>query len=65
MKKSKIKIFHSHESAQKDYEDEIFSMSPEERVSLMEHLRRQYFIIKNKPIHLKMVHCMEIDSRRT
>lgn len=63
MKKSKIKIFHSYEQAQKDYENEIYSMSPEERVSITEHLRRQYFLLKNKPIDFTVKKVIEITKR--
>jgi hypothetical protein len=54
MKKVSFKIFHSYEEAQKDLDKEVFSLSPRERVSITEHLRRQYFLIKNKPIDLKV-----------
>lgn len=59
--KSNIKIFHSHRDAQKDYENEVFSLRPAERVSITEHLRRQYFLIKNKPLDLKVKKIIEIE----
>lgn len=63
MKKIKIKVFHSYEDAQKDYDEEIYSLKPEERVSITEHLRRQSFLIKNKPIDLKVKKVLEISKR--
>ena len=59
--KSNIKIFHSHRAAQDDYENEVFSLRPEERVSITEHLRRQYFLIKNKPLDLSIKKVIEIE----
>ena len=61
--KSNIKIFYSHQSAQKDYEDEIFSLTPEKRVSITEHLRRQYFLIKNLPLDLRVKRVIAIEKR--
>ncbi len=60
LKKPKIKIFHSYEDAQKDYDIEMYSMKPEERVSITEHLKRQYFLIRNKPIDLTIKKVIEI-----
>jgi hypothetical protein len=59
MRKIRIKTFRSYEEADKDYEDDILSLSPEERVSIMEHLRRQYFLIKNIPLDVKVKKVIE------
>lgn len=34
------------------YKNYVLSLSPQERVSITEYLRRQYLLIKNKPIDL-------------
>lgn len=61
MKKTVIKIFHSYEEAQKDLDEEVYLMTPAERISITEHLRRQYFLIKNKPIDLTVKKVLEIE----
>lgn len=60
MRKIPMKIFHSFEEADKDYEKYTLSLSPQERVSITEHLRRQYFLIKNKPVDLNIKKVIEI-----
>jgi hypothetical protein len=55
-----IKIFHSYESAQEDHDNETFSMTPAERLSITEHLRRQYFLIRNKPLDLAIKKVIKI-----
>jgi len=60
MKKTPFKVFHSYEEAQKDLDLEVYAMTPSERVSITEHLRRQYFLIKNKPLDLKVKRVFEI-----
>ena len=60
MKKIPVKIFHSFEAADKDYEKDTLALSPQERVSITEHLRRQYFLIKNKPVDLSIKKVIEI-----
>jgi len=59
MRKIKIKTFRSYEEADEDYEDDLLFFSPEERISIMEHLRRQYFLIQNLPLDLKVKRVIE------
>ena len=54
MRKIPIKFFNSFEEAQDDYYEEVFSMSPDDRVAAVEVLRRRYFSIKNLPLDLKV-----------
>ncbi len=55
-----IKKFNSYEDAQKDYEKEMFSFSPSERLSIVEILRRRYYLIKNLPLDLKVKKVIKI-----
>lgn len=64
MRDLKVKIFHSFEEAQKDFENDVFSLAPEERVSVTEHLRRQYYEIKNKPLDLDVKKVVSIIKGR-
>jgi hypothetical protein len=59
LRKIEIKTFQSYEEADQDYEDDLRSLTPEERVSIVEHLRRQYFLIKNLPLDLKVKRVVE------
>jgi len=59
LRKIEIKTFRSYEEADQDYEDDLSSLTPEERVSIVEHLRRQYFLIKNLPLDLKVKRVIE------
>ena len=60
VRKIPMKIFHSFEEADKDYEKYTLSLTPLERVSATEHLRRQYFLIKNKPVDLSIKKVIKI-----
>ncbi|MBN1823145.1 MAG: hypothetical protein JW803_02375 [Endomicrobiales bacterium] len=46
MRTTSIKVFHSYEEADQDYEKEILEMTPEERLRALETIRYRYFLLK-------------------
>jgi hypothetical protein len=60
MNKQYIDKFLSLKKTDKAYENFIFSLSPLERLSITEYLRRQYYLKKNKPVDLSIKKVIKI-----